>query len=63
MKQSLDGRNLDIVLECIGGKIFSESFKQMSAGGRIIVYGAAQFSTGGSYPNYFKGRNEIFDPP
>jgi alcohol dehydrogenase len=54
LKQSLNGRNLDIVLECIGGKIFSESFKQMSAGGRIIVYGAAQFSTGSSSPNYFK---------
>lgn len=24
----------------------------MSAGGRIIVYGAAQYSTGGSSPNY-----------
>ena len=54
LKNSLGNRNLDIVLECIGGKIFAESFKQMGAGGRIIVYGAAQFSTGRSAPNYFK---------
>ncbi|MBK7632771.1 MAG: zinc-binding dehydrogenase [Ignavibacteriales bacterium] len=54
LKESLNGRDLDIVLECIGGKIFSESFKQMSAGGRIIVYGAAQYSTYNSTPNYFK---------
>ena len=54
LKKSLVNRELDIVLECIGGKIFAESFKQMSAGGRIIVYGAAQFSTGSSSPNYFK---------
>lgn len=54
LKESLKDRKLDIVLECIGGKIFSESFKQMSAGGRIIVYGAAQYSTGSSHPNYFK---------
>lgn len=54
LKRSLGNRNLDIVLECIGGKIFSESFKQMSAGGRIIVYGAAQYSTGGAHPNYLK---------
>jgi len=54
LKESLGNRNLDIVLECIGGKIFAESFKQMSAGGRIIVYGAAQFSTGSSSPNYLK---------
>jgi len=54
LKDSLRNRNLDIVLECIGGKIFADSFKQMGAGGRIIVYGAAQFSTGRSAPNYFK---------
>jgi len=54
LKKSLGNRGLNIVLECIGGKIFSESFKQMSAGGRIIVYGAAQFSTGGSSPNYLE---------
>lgn len=53
LAESLNGKNLDIVLECIGGKIFSESFKQLSAGGRIIVYGAAQYSTGSSRPNYF----------
>lgn len=54
LKDSLVNRNLGIVLECIGGKIFSESFRQLNAGGRIIVYGAAQYSTGGAYPNYFK---------
>jgi alcohol dehydrogenase len=54
LKNSLSDRKLDVVLECIGGKIFSESFKQMSAGGRIIVYGAAQYSTGGAHPNYLK---------
>ncbi len=54
LNQSLSGRSLDIVLECIGGKIFSESFRQLSAGGRIIVYGAAQYSIGGAHPNYLK---------
>ena len=54
LELSLRNRNLDIVLECIGGKIFSDSFKHMSAGGRIIVYGGAQYSTGGSRPNYLK---------
>lgn len=63
LEQSLDGRNLDIVLECIGGKIFSESFKQMSAGGRIIVYGAAQFSTGSSSPNYLKVLTKFLTRP
>lgn len=63
LKQSLSGRNLDIVLECIGGKIFSESFKQLSAGGRIIVYGAAQYSTGSSSPNYLKVLSKYLTRP
>lgn len=63
LNQSLIGKHLDIVLECIGGKIFSDSFKQMSAGGRIIVYGAAQFSTGNSSPNYFKVLTKFLTRP
>jgi len=63
LKQSLKERNLDIVLDCIGGKIFSESFKQMGAGGRIIVYGAAQYSTGGAHPNYLKVLSKYLTRP
>lgn len=63
LKKSLSDRKLDIVLECIGGKIFSESFKQMSAGGRIIVYGAAQYSTGGAHPNYLKVLSKYLTRP
>jgi NADPH:quinone reductase-like Zn-dependent oxidoreductase len=63
LKNSLLYRKLDIVLECIGGKIFSESFKQMSAGGRIIVYGAAQYSTGGAHPNYLEVLSKYLTRP
>lgn len=63
LKNSLSDRKLDVVLECIGGKIFSESFKQMSAGGRIIVYGAAQYSTGGAHPNYLKVLSKYLTRP
>lgn len=63
LKRSIGNRNLDIVLECIGGNIFSESFKQMSAGGRIIVYGAAQYSTGSSSPNYLKVLSKYLTRP
>jgi len=54
LKTALNGRDLNIVLESIGGKIFTESFKQLSSTGRIIVYGSAQFMTHSSRPNYFK---------
>ena len=43
LKKSLEGKNLNIVLESIGGKIFQDSFDLLSPTGRIIIYGGAQF--------------------
>ncbi|NWF50739.1 MAG: zinc-binding dehydrogenase [Ignavibacteriaceae bacterium] len=54
LSAALTNRKLNIVLECIGGKIFKESFRSLSPSGRIIVYGAAQFSNRGKRPNYLK---------
>ncbi len=54
LKTALNGKELNIVLESIGGKIFAESFKQLSPTGRIIIYGGAQFMTHSPRPNYFK---------
>ncbi len=54
LKTVLNGKDLNIVLESIGGKIFAESFKQLSPTGRIIIYGGAQFMSHSSRPNYFK---------
>ncbi len=54
LKTALSGKELNIVLESIGGKIFAESFKQLSPTGRIIIYGGAQFMSHSSRPNYLK---------
>lgn len=54
LEKALNGKELNIVLESIGGKIFKESFKQLSPTGRIIIYGGAQFMSHGLKPNYFK---------
>ena len=43
LKKALGERELNIVLESIGGKIFSESFETLAPSGRIIIYGGAQF--------------------
>lgn len=51
---ALGNRNLNIVLECIGGKIFRDSFNSLAPSGRIIIYGGAQFMSPSSRPNYFK---------
>ncbi len=52
LRKALGLRELNIVLESIGGKIFSESFKALAPSGRIIIYGGAQFMSHSSRPNY-----------
>ena len=54
LKNALGKRQLNIVLESIGGQVLKESFRQMAIEGRMIVYGAASFMPHGSRPNYFK---------
>ena len=54
LQKSLEGRELQLVLECIGGSIFSDSYNAMRKGGRIICYGAAEFTPSGKSPDYIK---------
>lgn len=54
LKAALDGRELNMVMECIGGEIMKEGFKTLGPQGRMIVYGAAQYAHLGDRPNIFK---------
>jgi alcohol dehydrogenase len=54
LNEASGNRNLNIVLECIGGKIFRDSFNSLAPSGRIIIYGGAQFMSPSNRPNYFK---------
>lgn len=54
LQDKLRGRNLNLVLECIGGKIFEDSFKSLAPAGRIVVYGSANFAPESDSPNIFK---------
>lgn len=54
LKKALGERKLNVVMECIGGKIFTEGFKQMTEQGRMVIYGAAQYASPGKRPNYLK---------
>lgn len=54
LKAALKNRELNVVMECIGGKIFKAGFAQMAAQGRMVIYGAAQYASPGSRPNYLK---------
>jgi len=54
LKKALGDRKLNVVMECIGGKIFTEGFNQMTEQGRMVIYGAAQYASPGKRPNYLK---------
>jgi NADPH:quinone reductase-like Zn-dependent oxidoreductase len=54
LRKALGNRELNIVMECIGGQIFKDGFRLMAPEGRMIVYGSANFITPGHRPNYIK---------
>lgn len=52
--KALASRDLDLVLECVGGRFFKESYQVLSKTGRIIVYGSARYAQSGNRPNFVK---------
>lgn len=51
---ALNGRDLNIVMECIGGAFFKHAYDILAPEGRVIFYGAARYASPGKRPNYFK---------
>lgn len=54
LTEALKGRDLNLVMECIGGKFYSIGFEKLAPQGRTVVYGAARYATPGNRPNYIK---------
>ncbi len=54
LRNALNNRDLNIVMECIGGKIFTAGFEALAPQGRSIIYGAARYASPGKRPNYPK---------
>ncbi len=54
LRQVLDSRQLDLVLDSVGGKIQRESFKALAATGRIVAYGLSEFASHMPTPNYLR---------
>ncbi|MFT2007883.1 alcohol dehydrogenase catalytic domain-containing protein [Pontibacter sp. 13R65] len=52
LQQALQERPLQLVMECIGGKILDIGWNALAPMGRMVVYGNASFSSHGSRPNY-----------
>ncbi|ELR68662.1 zinc-binding dehydrogenase family [Fulvivirga imtechensis AK7] len=54
LKAVLNGRPLNLIMECIGGRILKQGWEQMAPMGRMIAYGSASFTSHGARPNYPK---------
>lgn len=52
LRRAAGERELNLIMECIGGKIFKVGFEELAPMGRCIVYGAARYSSVGNRPNY-----------
>lgn len=54
LAQLLGDRPLNLILECIGGRVLKEGFDLLAPEGRMIVYGSAHFASPGDRPNYLR---------
>jgi NADPH:quinone reductase-like Zn-dependent oxidoreductase len=63
LRESLGGRDLNVVMECIGGKVFMAGYSLMAPMGRMIVYGSARYASPGDKPNYLKMMYQFFTRP
>lgn len=63
LRQTAKSRPFDLVLECIGGEVFKESFKAMASQGRMVVYGSAHFAETGNNLNPLKLAIKFFSRP
>ena len=63
LKAALADRDLNIVLECIGGHIFMDSYVTMARMGRLIVYGSARYASPSDKPNWVKMAWQFYKRP
>ncbi len=54
LKEKLKDRELNLIMECIGGKIFQIGYDQLAPQGRMVIYGSARYATPNDRPNYPK---------
>ena len=52
--QKLEGRELNLIIDCIGGKIFQTGYDLLAPMGRVVVFGSAHYAFTGDSPNYIK---------
>lgn len=56
-------QTFDLVLDAIGGEVQTSSFKWLNPMGRLVVFGAAEFTPGKNRPNYLKAAYQYLRRP
>jgi len=52
--KSLDGRELNLIMESIGGKVQKIGFDLLAPTGKMVIYGLSDYSSPTLFPNYFR---------
>mgnify|MGYP005846949861 CR=1 FL=1 len=63
LKEILGNQKLDLLLESLTGKHFKSTFDLLAPQGRAIIYGASNFATHSSFPNYLELAFKYFTRP
>jgi NADPH:quinone reductase-like Zn-dependent oxidoreductase len=54
LRKALGGRELDLVLDSVGGSAQRESFRALARTGRMVAYGLSEFASHIDTPNYLR---------
>jgi alcohol dehydrogenase len=52
LEEALHGRELNVIMECIGGKIFEVGYEMLAPQGRLVNYGSARYGGTSNSPNW-----------
>ena len=54
LDEMLGEQQLDLVMECIGGKVLRAGYERLAPQGRMVVYGSARYASSSDRPNKLK---------
>ena len=54
LRDALGGRQLDLVLDSVGGRVQRDSFNALATTGRMVAYGLSEFSSRRATPDYMR---------
>lgn len=54
LMEKLEGRELNLIMECIGGKIMKAGYDLLAPQGRLVNYGSARYGDTSNSPNWLR---------